>query len=85
MAIRRALAARGIFRLFIEGGGVTISRFLAARALDRLQLTIAPVLLGSGRPSMLLPEIAEPRLGLRPRIRRVTLGADVMFECIFDA
>lgn len=85
VAIRRVLAARGIFRLFIEGGGVTISRFLAARALDRLQLTIAPVLLGSGRPSMLLPEIAEPRLGLRPRIRRVTLGADVMFECIFDA
>lgn len=83
-AIRLALAARGLKRILIEGGGVTISRFLAARALDRLQLTIAPVLLGSGRPSLTLAEIAEPRHGLRPRIRRVTLGADVMFECVFD-
>ena len=84
-AIRAALAARGLHRLFVEGGGVTISRFLAAHALDRLQLTVAPVLLGSGRPSVILPEIAEPALGLRPRVRQVPLGADVMFECIFDA
>ncbi|HXQ53524.1 MAG TPA: RibD family protein [Stellaceae bacterium] len=83
-AIRAALAARGLRRILIEGGGVTISRFLAARALDRLQLTIAPVLLGSGRPSLTLAEIAEPHHGLRPRIRRVTLGEDVMFECVFD-
>jgi diaminohydroxyphosphoribosylaminopyrimidine deaminase / 5-amino-6-(5-phosphoribosylamino)uracil reductase len=84
-AIRAALAARGFHRLFIEGGGITISRFLAARALDRLQLTVAPVLLGSGRPSLTLPEIAEPASGLRPRMRRVALGADLMFECEFDA
>jgi riboflavin-specific deaminase-like protein len=84
-AIRAALAARGLRRLFVEGGGVTISRFLAHHALDRLQLTVAPVLLGSGRPSIILPEIAEPALGLRPRVRQVALGADVMFECIFDA
>ena len=83
-AIRAALAARGLHRLFIEGGGITISRFLAARALERLQLTVAPVLLGSGRPSVLLPEIAEPCHGLRPRIRRVTLGDDVLFDCVFD-
>jgi riboflavin-specific deaminase-like protein len=31
--IRKALAARGLFRLLIEGGGITISRFLAVRAL----------------------------------------------------
>jgi riboflavin-specific deaminase-like protein len=83
-AIRTALAARGLYRLLIEGGGITISRFLTARAIDRLQLTIAPVLLGSGRPSVLLPEIAEPCLGLRPRIRRVALGEDMLFECVFD-
>jgi len=83
-AIRRALAARGLNRLFVEGGGITISHFLAARALDRLQLTIAPVLLGSGRPGVALPEIAEPGHGMRPRMRRATLGEDVLFECIFD-
>jgi hypothetical protein len=54
------------------------------RALERLQLAIAPVLLGSGRPSMLLPEIAEPGLGLRPTMRRVPLGDDMLYECAFD-
>lgn len=83
-AIRDALSRRGLNRIFIEGGGITVSRFLAARALDRLQLTIAPVLMGAGRPSLMLPEIAAPALGLRPRIRRVVLGEDVMYECIFD-
>jgi diaminohydroxyphosphoribosylaminopyrimidine deaminase / 5-amino-6-(5-phosphoribosylamino)uracil reductase len=82
--IRRSLAERGLAFLFVEGGGVTISRFLAARALDRLQLTLAPLLLGSGRPSLTLPEIADPSHGLRPRIRRAALGEDLMYECIFD-
>ncbi len=81
--IRRALAARGLHWLFIEGGGVTISHFLRAGCLDRLQLTVAPMILGSGRPSLILPEIAAPRNGLRPQIRRVALGQDVLFECIF--
>ncbi len=82
-AIRRALAARGLHWLFIEGGGITISHFLHARCLDRLQLTVAPMILGSGRPSLSLPEIDAPGLGLRPQVRRVTLGQDVLFECIF--
>jgi diaminohydroxyphosphoribosylaminopyrimidine deaminase / 5-amino-6-(5-phosphoribosylamino)uracil reductase len=82
--IRNALAARGLNFLFIEGGGITISRFLVAGALDRLQLTVAPVILGSGRPSLSLPEIVEPHQGLRPRLRRFNLGEDVLYECIFD-
>jgi riboflavin-specific deaminase-like protein len=82
-AIRRALGARGLHWLFIEGGGVTISHFLRTRCLDRLQLTIAPMILGSGRPSLNLPEIDAPDLGMRPQIRRIALGQDVLFECIF--
>jgi diaminohydroxyphosphoribosylaminopyrimidine deaminase/5-amino-6-(5-phosphoribosylamino)uracil reductase len=78
-----ALAARGRHFLFIEGGGITISRFLAAGALDRLQITVAPVILGSGKPSLTLPEIVEPHQGLRPRLRRFALGEDVLYECIF--
>ena len=81
--IRNALAARGLNFLFIEGGGITISRFLVAGALDRLQLTVAPVILGSGRPSLSLPEIVEPHQGLRPKLRRFALGEDVLYECIF--
>ncbi|HET7595173.1 MAG TPA: RibD family protein [Stellaceae bacterium] len=81
--IRSALAARGLNFVFIEGGGITISRFMVAGALDRLQLTVAPVILGSGRPSLSLPEIAAPQQGLRPRLRRFTLGEDVLYECVF--
>ena len=82
-AILNALAARGLYWLFIEGGGVTISNFLRANCLDRLQITVAPLLLGSGRPSITLPPISEPGLGLRPPIRRLSLGADTLFECVF--
>jgi diaminohydroxyphosphoribosylaminopyrimidine deaminase / 5-amino-6-(5-phosphoribosylamino)uracil reductase len=81
--IRAALAARGLAFLFIEGGGRTVSRFLAAGALDRLQLVVAPVILGSGRPCLALPEIVSVDAGLRPRTRRFELGEDVLFECIF--
>jgi riboflavin-specific deaminase-like protein len=82
-AIIAALKARGLHWLFIEGGGVTISHFLRAGCLDRLQLTVAPVIMGSGRPSLTLPEIADPASGLRPTIRRVSLGEDTLFECVF--
>ncbi|HWE73824.1 MAG TPA: RibD family protein [Stellaceae bacterium] len=82
-AIKAALAARGLHWLFIEGGGVTISNFLRDNCLDRLQITVAPVILGSGRPSVTLPPISEPGLGLRPEIRRLSLGTDTLFECVF--
>jgi len=82
--IRRILAQRGLHRLLIEGGGITVSRFLAAGALDRLQITVAPLILGSGRPSLLLPEITDLCRGLRPRTRRFELGEDIMIECDFS-
>jgi len=83
--ICRVLALRGLSSLLIEGGGVTVSRFLAAGALNRLQITIAPVILGSGRPAIMLPTITDLSNSLRPRTRRVMMGADVMIECDFDA
>jgi diaminohydroxyphosphoribosylaminopyrimidine deaminase / 5-amino-6-(5-phosphoribosylamino)uracil reductase len=76
------LARRGLARVFVEGGGVTVSRFLAADCLDRLQITVSPLIIGSGRPSITLPEIADLRHGLRPRMRRFDLGEDIMFECL---
>jgi riboflavin-specific deaminase-like protein len=80
--IRRALAARGLKWIFVEGGGVTVSRFIEEGALDRLQLVIAPVVLGSGRPALSLPEIAHPAGALRPPVRRIELGDDILVECI---
>jgi diaminohydroxyphosphoribosylaminopyrimidine deaminase/5-amino-6-(5-phosphoribosylamino)uracil reductase len=81
-AIRAALARRGLYWVLIEGGGVTVSRFLAAGALDRLQIALAPVILGSGRPSLQLPEIPTLSSALRPRVRYMPLGSDLLVECI---
>jgi len=82
-AIRSVLARRGLYWLFVEGGGVTVSRFLAAEVLDRLQIAVAPVIIGSGRPGLQLAEIGDLADALRPAVRRFTLGADVLIECNF--
>jgi riboflavin-specific deaminase-like protein len=81
LSIVEALSSRGLRFLFVEGGGVTVSRFLAARALDRLHVTVSPVFLGRGRPGIVLPEIADLTAALRPSVRRFTLGEDVLFDC----
>jgi diaminohydroxyphosphoribosylaminopyrimidine deaminase / 5-amino-6-(5-phosphoribosylamino)uracil reductase len=83
-AVLDCLAERRLARVFVEGGGVTVSRFLAAGCLHRLQITIAPLILGSGRPSITLPEIEQLSAGLRPAVRRYDLGADILFECRLD-
>jgi diaminohydroxyphosphoribosylaminopyrimidine deaminase / 5-amino-6-(5-phosphoribosylamino)uracil reductase len=84
-AIVETLRARGLRRLFIEGGGVTISRFLNARAFQRLHVTVCPVFIGSGRPGVVLPGIDGLDGALRPRSRRFVMGDDVLFDCSFDA
>lgn len=81
--IRRVLIERGLRCLFVEGGGATVSRFLRAGQLDRLQLTIAPVILGSGRPAIQLPAIEDLRDSLRPVTRQFAFGRDTMIECVF--
>ena len=52
-----------------EGGGITVSRFLQAGLLDRLHVTVAPMLIGSGRPALTLPPIGTLAQALRPRCR----------------
>ncbi len=83
-AILAALAARGLTRIFVEGGGVTVSRFLAAGCLDRLHVTVAPVLLGSGIPAFTLPEAARIADGLRFAWTVHSLDPDVLFDIALD-
>lgn len=75
-----ALRERGCRRFLIEGGGVTVSRFLAAGAVDRLHVAVAPLLIGSGRPAFTLPPIATLEQALRPACRVFRLGDDVLFD-----
>lgn len=78
--IVQALAERGLRRLLIEGGGFTVSRFLEAGAVDRLHVTVAPLIIGSGRPAFTLAPVASLDDALRPRCRTFPLGDDVLFD-----
>jgi diaminohydroxyphosphoribosylaminopyrimidine deaminase/5-amino-6-(5-phosphoribosylamino)uracil reductase len=74
------LRARGCARIFVEGGGVTVSMFLEANLLDRLHLAVAPLLIGDGRPAIRL----RPRTALgdcpRPNYRVFRMGVDMLFD-----
>lgn len=75
-----ALAARGLGRVLVEGGGVTVSRFLHEGALQRLYVTVAPVLIGDGVPGLRFTGTDVMRDALRPPVRRAALGEDTLFE-----
>ena len=82
--VLQLLAAQGLNRVLVEGGGITVSRFLDAGVLNRLHLTIAPLLLGSGRASLSLNPIDHLDQALRPRWRRFLLGADLLYDLELD-
>jgi riboflavin-specific deaminase-like protein len=79
--ILHELRAHALRRIFIEGGGVTVSRFLQAGALDRLHVAVAPLIMGSGRPAFSLPTIERLEDATRLRWRSVCMGNDVLFDC----
>jgi diaminohydroxyphosphoribosylaminopyrimidine deaminase / 5-amino-6-(5-phosphoribosylamino)uracil reductase len=79
-AVLTALAERGLRRVLVEGGGITVSRFLVAGALDRLHVTIAPLLIGSGIPAFTLPEAATLTDVLRFDWSVHRLGADLLVD-----
>ena len=84
-AIIAALAARGFHRILIEGGADTVSRFLAARCLDRLHILVAPIILGAGRSSLTLPPIERVDEAVRAPMRVHSLGGDVLLDCDLSA
>jgi riboflavin biosynthesis pyrimidine reductase len=66
--------------VFVEGGGLTVSRFLADGALDRLHVTVAPLLLGAGIPGFTLPCPERPADGMKLSWRLHRLGDDLLFD-----
>jgi diaminohydroxyphosphoribosylaminopyrimidine deaminase/5-amino-6-(5-phosphoribosylamino)uracil reductase len=84
-AVARILRSRGCTRVFVEGGGVTVSQFLESNLLDRLHLAIAPVIIGDGRPAIRLPPYAALAECQRPPYRVFRMGGDVLFDCVIGA
>ena len=79
------LQAQGIDSLLVEGGSITIARFLEAGLLNRLQVAVAPLLIGGGPPGLTLQNpVAELSRALRPQTRSFSLGSEVVFDCALD-
>ncbi len=84
-AVLEALARRGLRRVLVEGGGRTVSGFLAAGTLHRLYLTTAPLLIGDGVPGIRFPGADHLSGALRAPVRRFVLGDDLCTELTFRA
>ncbi|MBE0400792.1 RibD family protein [Halomonas sp. FME1] len=76
------LAERGLHRVLVEGGGITVSQFIEAHAVDRLHLLIAPLLIGSGRPGLKMTPIDTLDKALRPPTRTFRCGEDTLFDML---
>jgi len=80
--IVRALAARGMRRLLVEGGAETLARFLNASAIDELHLMVAPIVLGSGKTGLNLAPISELDEAMRPLVRTMRFkDGDMLCMC----
>ena len=79
--IASSLRRAGMRRILIEGGADTVSRFIAARCLDRLHVTISPVILGAGGPGIDLParDRADEAHRMPSRVHKIE--DDVLFDC----
>jgi 5-amino-6-(5-phosphoribosylamino)uracil reductase len=60
-AVLADLAARGVRRLMVEGGGTVHAQFLAAGLADELHLAIAPIFVGDpAAPRLVAPGLVAP-------------------------
>ncbi len=79
-AVIDLLSQRGCKKILIEGGGAIVSSFLNAGVLDRLHLSVAPLLLGSGRRGIARPAAAKIQDALRLHGQQYAMGTDVLFD-----
>jgi diaminohydroxyphosphoribosylaminopyrimidine deaminase / 5-amino-6-(5-phosphoribosylamino)uracil reductase len=81
-SILETIWSLGIRSVFVEGGGKTLSLFLAAGRTDLLHLHIAPILLGSGLPSFHLPSVDRIQEGRYFHMTHFYLDKEILLECI---
>ena len=75
-----ALSRHGLRRILVEGGGRTVSSFLAADVLDVLYVTTVPIFLGDGIPGVRVPAVGMVADAPRHRARSFKLGDDLCIE-----
>jgi diaminohydroxyphosphoribosylaminopyrimidine deaminase / 5-amino-6-(5-phosphoribosylamino)uracil reductase len=81
-AVVRALGARGITSLLIEGGGTVATAAIRARVVDRLVLFLAPSLLGGDAVPLVGPlDVRRVRDAVRiERLAIARVGTDIVLE-----
>lgn len=81
--ILEALAERGLTTVLVEGGATTISRFVDAQMIDRLHISVAPIIIGSGPAGIRLSPIDRLSEARRPEVQVYNIGTDIVFDCNF--
>jgi diaminohydroxyphosphoribosylaminopyrimidine deaminase/5-amino-6-(5-phosphoribosylamino)uracil reductase len=83
-SLLESLYGRGINGVLVEGGAGTIRRFVETGLVDRLELFVAPILMGEGlnwTEGLTFPTLAEtPRLQIESVER---LGSDIQISATF--
>ncbi len=79
-SIIETLGMLGLRRILVEGGGITVARFLKAGALDRMHVTVAPLLMGGGVPAFALPPVNRLSEGARFSWTAHNMGADILLD-----
>jgi diaminohydroxyphosphoribosylaminopyrimidine deaminase/5-amino-6-(5-phosphoribosylamino)uracil reductase len=79
-AALKALDARELRHLFLEGGPTLAGGFLAAGLVDRVVAYVAPILLGAGRAALFQPAVTTLAQAHRFRFDDIEIiGPDVRF------
>jgi len=76
-----ALEQRSLHRVLVEGGARTIARFVDADLVDRLHVSVCPIIIGSGPMGISLSPIERLSSAQRPPTEIYMLGDDVLFDC----
>ncbi|WP_267967546.1 dihydrofolate reductase family protein [Neorhizobium galegae] len=69
--------------MLVEGGATTISRFVDAQMIDRLHISVAPIIIGSGPAGIRLSPIDRLSEARRPEVQVYNIGTDIVFDCNF--
>ena len=77
------LAERGLTTVLVEGGANTIARFLDADLVDRLHVSVSPIIIGSGPMGITLAPVDRLAEARRPDVTVYNIGTDIVFDCNF--